>query len=253
MAKELAVGVVRDFLVAKANNKSVLGVGKVFVVEEADLMNASAQNTLLKTLEEPEGRTLIILLTDQSDSLLPTIRSRCQLIRFAPLDEKIVKEELQKKHGIKSQIAASAAGISRGSLGLALRWIEDGVIDQSGQLTAMLGKISAGQRVQGMQEWFKSAAEAYAEKQLERDEKASKDQMTREGIVLYLKLAAQFFQQQLGEHIKEPPLLERAAAAVDTIVRGGSYIESNVNIPLVLQQLAAALSRTSGPVEEATV
>jgi DNA polymerase-3 subunit delta' len=251
VAKEFSIDVIREFLLDRAANKSVIGIGKVFVVEEADLMNRFAQNSLLKMLEEPYDRTLIILLTDQPDALLPTIRSRCQLIRFAPLDEKTVKEQLQKR-GIKSQLAASAAKISQGSLGLALRWIEDGVIERAEELAGILEKLSAGQRVQGVQEWFKSAAEAYAEQQLKRDDKASKDQMSREGIVLYLKLSAQFFRQQLEEHIKDPPLLERAAAAIDTIVRAESYIESNVNIPLVLQQLSGALGRTCVPVEEAT-
>src|SRR5215218_8698014 len=49
---------------------------------EAELMNATSQNRLLKTLEEPYGRALIILLTDQPGALLPTIRSRCQTVRF---------------------------------------------------------------------------------------------------------------------------------------------------------------------------
>ena len=112
-AKDLSAGVIRDFLVAKAANKSVLGVGKVFVIEEADLMNATAQNTLLKTLEEPAGRTLIILLTDMPDSLLATIRSRCQIIRFAALDEPTVRRELEKR-GIASDLAAAAARYADG-------------------------------------------------------------------------------------------------------------------------------------------
>ncbi len=48
-------------------------------------MNPSAQNALLKTLEEPYGRTLIVLLTDNPMRLLPTIRSRCQMFRFGEL------------------------------------------------------------------------------------------------------------------------------------------------------------------------
>src|SRR5687768_9168926 len=64
-AIDLPVPVVREFLLEPAGRKTVMGRGKVFVVEQAEAMNAQAQNALLKTLEEPLGRTLIILLTDQ--------------------------------------------------------------------------------------------------------------------------------------------------------------------------------------------
>src|SRR5215208_1978559 len=103
-AKALPVDVVRDFLVGPANRKPSMGRGKVFVVEEAELMNATAQNALLKTLEEPYGRALIVLLTDQPGALLPTIRSRCQTVRFGALDEQAVVRELVKR-GIDKRLA----------------------------------------------------------------------------------------------------------------------------------------------------
>ena len=83
---DLSIHVLRPELIEPASRKPAMGRGKVFVVEQADLMNAQAQNALLKTLEEPYGRTLIILLTDQPGALLATIRSRCQMVRFASLD-----------------------------------------------------------------------------------------------------------------------------------------------------------------------
>src|SRR5439155_12715634 len=123
-AIDLSVDVIRNFLVEPANLKASMNRGKVFVVEEADLMNAAAKNALLKTLEEPYGRTLIILLTDQPHALLPTIRSRCQIVRFASLETKLVERELEKR-GIERLLAAQAARVAEGSLGLALKWIED--------------------------------------------------------------------------------------------------------------------------------
>src|SRR6185295_1770830 len=91
----LSIDVIRPELIEPAGRKAVMGRGKVFVIEQADLMTAQSQNALLKTLEEPAGRTLIILLTDQPGGLLPTIRSRCQTVRFAPLDAKVVERELR--------------------------------------------------------------------------------------------------------------------------------------------------------------
>src|SRR5437016_14251353 len=59
---DLSIHVIRPEVVEKAAMKPVMGRGKVFVIEQAELMNAPAQNALLKTLEEPQGRALIILL-----------------------------------------------------------------------------------------------------------------------------------------------------------------------------------------------
>jgi DNA polymerase-3 subunit delta' len=144
VARDLSIHVVRDHLIAPAGLKAVMNHGKVFVVEEADLMNANAQNALLKTLEEPAARTLIILLTEQPDALLPTIRSRAQLVRFGLLDESLVQRELSKR-GIDRSAAADAARFTEGSLGVALRWLEDGVVERARQLVDQLDAITSGQ------------------------------------------------------------------------------------------------------------
>src|SRR3954469_20383651 len=129
----LSIDVIRPELIEPASRKSVMGRGKVFVVEQAELMQPPAQNALLKTLEEPAGRTLIVLLTDQADALLTTVRSRTQTVRFASLDERTVERELRKRN-IDAQTAGRAARFTNGSLGLALKWIEDGVIEPAGEL-----------------------------------------------------------------------------------------------------------------------
>src|SRR4051812_13978597 len=183
---DLSIHVIRPEVVDKAAMKSVMGRGKVFVIEQAELMNAPAQNALLKTLEEPAGRALIILLTDQPGLLLPTIRSRSQMVRFAALDDATVLRELQKR-GVAKTDAADAARFAAGSLGVALKWIEDGVIDPVRELMRQLDDIFAGKPAAELADWFKTAADAYAEKQLQRDELGSKDQATREGLTLYLK------------------------------------------------------------------
>jgi DNA polymerase-3 subunit delta' len=236
---DLSINVLRPELVEPASRKAVMGRGKVFVVEEADRMNPPAQNALLKTLEEPAGRTLIILLTDQPDALLSTIRSRSQTIRFGSLDEQTVARELQKR-GIDPHIASRAARFTRGSLGVALRWIEDGVIEPATDLVEQIDALFAGRAPDDLPAWFKKAAEGYAEKQLGRDPLGSKDAATREGLALYLNLAAEHVRRRLGE-TEDPDALERACAAIDAIVRAEGYLESNVNVSLVFQQLAATL------------
>jgi hypothetical protein len=90
--------------------------------------------------------------------------------------------------------------------------------------------------------WFKAAAEAYAEKQLARDPLGSKDAATREGLSLYLMLAADHVRRRLPE-LDDAGALERACAAIDAIIRAEGYLDGNVNVALVFQQLAAALGR----------
>jgi DNA polymerase III subunit delta' len=236
---DLSKDVVLPEIVAKAAMKPAMGVGKVFIVEQAELMTAAAQNALLKTLEEPAGRALIVLLTDQVNSLLPTIRSRCQVIGFVPLDESVLLSELGKR-GLSKSAAAAAARFAEGSLGEALRWTSDGVIDAAGQLVGKIDDIFAGKAAGDLPDWFKAAAEAYAEKQLERDELSSKDQATRQAMGLYLRLAAEHLRMKFPK-TSDPVELERSCKAIEAIAQAERYLDANVNIPLLFGQLAMAL------------
>lgn len=236
---DLPVEVVRKELIEKEAMKSVVGIGKVFVVEEADTMNASGQNALLKTLEEPYGRTLIILLTDSPDGLLPTVRSRCRTIRFSPLEPAIVERELIKA-GHAKPVADHAAVLSEGSLGLAMKWIADGVIDTARELLDRLDRIVAGNGPADMPEWFKIAADAYARAQLSHDKHASEQQSKRDGLLLYLRLAATHLRRRLSQ-CECPDQIERICAAIDALVRAEKYVNSNVTISLVFQELAISL------------
>jgi DNA polymerase-3 subunit delta' len=239
-AKDLSIHVVREYVVAPANRKPLMGRGRVFIVEEAETMNAAAQNSLLKTLEEPYGRTLIVLLTDQPDALLATIRSRAQTVRFHSLDEGVVTKELARR-GIDPATARQAAELAEGSLGMAIKWIEDGVVEQAQQLHKRLDELLAGRGgTADLAEWFKQASEAYAAKQVERDKNTSLDQAKREGISLNLRLAGQRFRRVLRES-SDAAALDQACTAIEVIARADDYLEANVNIPLVLQQLSMEL------------
>lgn len=241
VAKDLGVPVMREYLVAPASLKPALNHGKVFVIEEAELMNAAAQNSLLKTLEEPFGRTLIILLADQAQSLLPTIQSRTQTVRFHALDTALVARELAQR-GIDPATAKFAADLTEGSIGAALEWIADDIIPAARELLHHLDQLLAGQPPDNLADWFKNAAEAYAQKQTEHDENASLDQAKREGLSLYLRIAAQRFRRVLRESAN-PGELELACTALEAIARADDYLDGNVNIPLIFQQLTQTLIR----------
>jgi DNA polymerase-3 subunit delta' len=239
---DLSINVLRPELIEPAGRKAVMGHGKVFVIEQAEMMNPQAQNGLLKTLEEPAGRTIIVLLTDQPGALLATVRSRCQTIRFAALSGSIVKEQLIGR-GIAPDLAAAAAALSEGSLGESLRWIEDGIIPLAKELIGQLETIAAGSGAADLQEWFKKSAEDYAEKQLARDELSSKDQAMRQGYALYLRLASQYFRRCLSQ-TEDAEVMEQICSAIDAVVRAEAYLDANVNVALVFQQFGIALERT---------
>lgn len=88
---------------------------KACIMEPAERMSVNAANSLLKTLEEPPGNALIILLTENADMLLPTIRSRCQLIRFSPLSLENIRLLLEKS-GVAADAANLLAPLSEGSM-----------------------------------------------------------------------------------------------------------------------------------------
>jgi DNA polymerase-3 subunit delta' len=88
---------------------------KACIIEPAERMNTHSANSLLKTLEEPPGNALIILLTENAGMLLPTIRSRCQLIRFSHLSPEHIRTLLERG-GIAPETASLLAPMSGGSV-----------------------------------------------------------------------------------------------------------------------------------------
>ncbi len=91
---QMSIDVIREFLVDIAASRPQMAKRAVYVVSEAEKMGAGAQNAMLKTLEEPPGYCVIILLCTRTDMLLPTILSRCQVIRFGSVDEQVIVDRL---------------------------------------------------------------------------------------------------------------------------------------------------------------
>jgi DNA polymerase-3 subunit delta' len=101
------------------------GRRRVVIVDEADAMIAEAQNALLKTLEEPPPSSVFVLVTARPELLLPTVRSRCQRLRFGRLAASEVAGVLMKAHGYSEADAHAAASASDGSVGQALEGATD--------------------------------------------------------------------------------------------------------------------------------
>lgn len=116
------------------------GKRRLVAVDGADALNVEAQNALLKTLEEPPPASVFVLITDRPDVLLPTVRSRCQRLRFGPLTPGDVANVLMQDHGMTAAEAHAAAAAADGSIGRAI----DGSADD-----AMEAREAAARLLQG--------------------------------------------------------------------------------------------------------
>jgi DNA polymerase-3 subunit delta' len=95
---------------------------KAAVIDQAHLMNAEAQNCFLKTLEEPRGETVLILITEYPESLFPTIRSRSEIVKFYPVPKKEIENYL-KKQAAGERKAQVISQISQGRPGVAIDFL----------------------------------------------------------------------------------------------------------------------------------
>lgn len=103
----------------EANFRPFEGVARIFIIEDANYMNDQAANALLKTLEEPEPTTHLVLTTTNPSALPATIRSRCQTIQFAPIAANEIELFLRESKGVPAKDAQLLARTARGSLGRA--------------------------------------------------------------------------------------------------------------------------------------
>jgi DNA polymerase III subunit delta' len=144
----IRVGPMRE-LEREANFRPFEGSARVFIVEDADCMNDAASNALLKTLEEPPPTTHLILLTSNPTALLPTIRSRCQIIRFAPIPFAEVEAFLVEQEKVPAPDARLLASTAGGSIGRALQTDIETYRERRESTLAVLQALTvSGDRVQ---------------------------------------------------------------------------------------------------------
>lgn len=120
----IPVDVIREVVVPEAARSPFEGRTKVFIIEEAERMNPAAQSALLKTLEEPQADTVFVLITDDEDELLETIRSRCRMVRLEAVPEQRIVELLHRQ-GASEEAALVAARVAQGDLERALELVTE--------------------------------------------------------------------------------------------------------------------------------
>jgi DNA polymerase III subunit delta' len=124
----------------EANFRPFEGKARIFLVDEADKLNDASANALLKVLEEPPRTSHLILITARPAMLLPTILSRCQMIRFSPLTPAEIESHLTKNKLADNKTARLRARAASGSIGRAL---SGDLVTFTSQRKAMLKVLNA--------------------------------------------------------------------------------------------------------------
>lgn len=122
--KELRIDTIRS-ITREAGLKPFEGKRKVFIIHDADRMTTKAANSLLKTLEEPPPHVILLLTASDTQLLLPTIVSRCQVFALRLAPAAIIEEELRLRHELDPERASLLAGLSGGRIGWAIRAAHD--------------------------------------------------------------------------------------------------------------------------------
>lgn len=248
---------------------------KVFIVDEAELMdkslsNAPVQNAILKTLEEPPDRTIIILVTANEDRLLPTIRSRCQRVRFSPLNAMQMNQwvdqtrrDVAKAQAIEDATAKPSpecvllglspeaigwlAEFADGSPGVFLHAATADFHEWAARLNGPIDAALRGTYPLGLGALMAELVEAYAKRVVDTEENASKEVASRRGAEWMLRMVCTRARAALRATAKgriEPdnPRAEAILHAIDAVREAETELDSNVNAAFVFDKLAAEMA-----------
>ncbi len=117
-------------IVKSLSLKAYEGGFKIMIIWMADKMNIPCSNKLLKLIEEPPDKTVFILIAEDEEQIIQTIRSRCQILRFPPVAEAVITEELIAKYKVDELTAKKIAIQANGSFSSALHILKNDVGDE---------------------------------------------------------------------------------------------------------------------------
>jgi len=225
--QSLSIEQIRRVVMERTSLPPHEGRARVFLLRRPEEMSVEAANALLKTLEEPLSRTYFILLTDRGSELLDTIRSRTQLVRFAPLSEAIL-ERILVQRGVAQDEAKAAAELAAGSASLALALANpEASKGRKAFVDAVLAAVKAKDMVPAME-----LAEAR-----ERDKGELSERLAA--------LAATFARLAREKAAENPDEAARHAERYALVLQAMREIDRNASPALVLEAMVARLRRVA--------
>jgi DNA polymerase-3 subunit delta' len=217
----------------RLNTRPTLGSRRAIIIDPADDMERGASNALLKSLEEPPRGTFFILVTHRAAGLLPTIRSRCRMVRFANLDDQAIGQHLAEEYaGSDPAKREMAVAMASGSLGAARSFIEQDMASIARAMRELVSKGDPGFATRG------KLVEAIG---------ARPD---RERLRLVLELARATLAQSLAD--AEPAQRLAFADTHEELVRLSAQIATyNYDTGLLAGEIAGLLARAGNASEPA--
>lgn len=248
--KSISIEQVREFIKI-LHLSSFLNSYKIGIIKEADLMSEEAKSALLKTLEEPTEKTIIILLVSDENNLPKTIVSRAQVLYFYPVKTSTIYDYLIKECGANRSLAKDLASLA---LGRPLKAIN--LLENADQYTAYLGKAETiiGFFTQDLNTRLSNLDKIYNDRTYSRQATESAREILEigEGVMRDLLLLS-LGQNDLLQHTMLQNKLNEARFAIESengdnggsiilnkmqlITDARKYLDSNVNPRLVLEQL----------------
>ena len=221
---------------------ALLGHGKVFIIDEAELLDADGQNAMLKTLEEPPAGTTIILVTQQEDRLLPTIRSRCQRVAFGPLGAQEMLEWWETDGPTLSDSdRAFVASFAEGSPGMATRAAQHGIAAWNTELSPLMDALESGRYPPGLADRMAEIADEFAKAIVDEDDSASKEAANRLGVRLIAQLLGMRVRRALATAAEsnDAGALERWIGASEILAEFEQHVRTSVNLKHAFANLVA--------------
>jgi DNA polymerase-3 subunit delta' len=192
---DMPVDVIREFLIEKVSIRPQMSKHVVYVIQEAEKVNPSSQNAMLKVLEEPPAFCTIILICSRLEKMLPTILSRCHVVRFGPVESGYIVQKLVST-GVSALESEYWANFCEGRLGQALAWASLRTKDDSPYLIKreLLDRLAAATLPEVLEqaEWMGKAAKQIAAAWTAALDKVSATDITRraqKGLIQMVTLA----------------------------------------------------------------
>lgn len=232
------------------------GSRKIAIINDADTMNDESANAFLKTLEEPPERAVLILIGSNLDAVMPTIRSRCQLVRFAPLARADVEALLVEQELVSSEDDARFAGaLCEGSLTTARQLLRPELRELRSSLYSSLARDSFS----GLS-LAKAMLEAIDAISADTPEQRVHANWLLRFTVEFYRAALHSYAQQSDATIAEAKTwlatltkrgepTELISELIDRTIDASSHIEQNVPVALALETLFSDLARMTRPAE----
>jgi DNA polymerase-3 subunit delta' len=212
----------------------VLASNKVFIIDEAELLDEQGQNSLLKTLEEPPLDTTIILVTSRDDLLLPTIQSRCTSVSFSPLSD---DEMRMWSENINLDVSPSdlswAIQFSGGSPGLVFEAIETNLSGLARSISDFLGREKTD-NYSYVSTLLVDFVESTVSKKLKQNSFASKEQENRRAVELLLCLFSASSQNFLRSEMVSEGV---SSSFVISDIEG--LLSTNISMKVLVESLCA--------------